>query len=93
MSDLQMANPHMTRPRIPRPRQRDTRFGDDLDKPRHVGSRTIWLVTGVVAVITVLAILFIGQAIEAFKLPTDPRRLSTVNRPLESSSSGSRRID
>ena len=81
MADLHMANPHMARPRIPRPR--DARFGDDHDESRHVGSRTIWLVTGVVAVISVLAILFIGQAIEPFKLRTDPRRLSTLNRPLE----------
>jgi hypothetical protein len=82
-SELRISNPHMARSRVSLSRHRDAQLDDEPDEPRRVGSRTIWLVTAVVAVLSVLAILLIGQTIDAFKIRLDPRRPSVANRILE----------
>jgi len=65
-----IASPRTPSPRIPRSWHRD--------EPRHGRSRAIWVVTGLVAVLVLLALLVVGQTIGAFKVRTVPDRPSAV---------------
>ena len=65
-----IASPRTPSPRIPKSWHRD--------EPRHGRSGAIWVVTGLVAVLVLLALLVVGQTIGAFKVRTVPDRPSAV---------------
>jgi hypothetical protein len=79
-SRSRIAHPRGTGPRTSRAWDEDQPFDDDDDHARrHRGSRSIWLVTGLAALIALVSLLIVEQTIKALTVRLEPPRLSVAN--------------